>query len=97
MVNGDKVREEWQNVLYLEQFTVMQELHGSFHVFLFFHNMAGYTKNSGFWGGFFVVNSPHFLYIKVFISYLFSIVKIYVNVTIFASLKAIYMYQCPIH
>lgn len=33
--------------------------------------------------GVFFVNSPHFLYIKVFISYLFSVVKIYIDVNYF--------------
>ena len=29
VLNGDKVREEWQNVLYLEQAAFLKELHGS--------------------------------------------------------------------
>lgn len=46
MINGDKVREERQNVLDLEEFALVEECHGSFHILFLFHNMPGYKQRS---------------------------------------------------
>lgn len=41
MVNGDKVREEGQNVFNLEQVAAGQTVHGFLHIFFLLHHMPG--------------------------------------------------------
>lgn len=41
MVNGDKVREEWQDVFNLEQVAAGQTVHGFLHIFFLLHHVPG--------------------------------------------------------
>lgn len=46
VINGDKVREEWQDVLNLDEFTLLQELHCLLDVILLPHHMFRYTNTN---------------------------------------------------